>query len=61
MNISRTTGNNPTFLDLVAELDKELWNRNADIQQEYDQYNKIDERSIVVVAYLDNEPLGISG
>ncbi|MDB5013782.1 MAG: family N-acetyltransferase, partial [Daejeonella sp.] len=49
---------NPDFKQLVAELDRDLWNRYQEGQAQYDQHNKLDYLETVVIAYSDNEAVG---
>src|SRR5215213_7572549 len=57
--IIRTTSDNVDFHKLVVELDKELWKRYpADIQAEYAPHNKIINLPTVVLAYVDDQPVG---
>jgi GNAT superfamily N-acetyltransferase len=54
----RTNSNDPAFLALVAELDKDLRGRYEERQDVYDQYNKVPNLSTVVVAYQGDTPVG---
>lgn len=54
----RTTPHHQHFKQLVEELDAELWTRYPDIQQNFAPHNKIDESARVVIAYVDNQPVG---
>jgi putative acetyltransferase len=54
----RTTAHDPDFHFLVAQLDKELWQRYPATQQNFAPHNKIDLTARVVVAYADNLPVG---
>jgi GNAT superfamily N-acetyltransferase len=56
--VSRTTPGHHHFKQLVADLDAELWLRYPAIQQNFAPYNKIDQSARVVIAYLDDQPVG---
>lgn len=43
---------------LVAELDKDLWDRYGSMQLEYQKYNVIENLATVVIAYDDTIPVG---
>jgi putative acetyltransferase len=53
LTITKTTSQNPQFLQLVSELDKELAIRNGDANDFFVQFNKVDLIQHVIVAYLD--------
>jgi putative acetyltransferase len=56
--LARTSSENPDFLKLVKELDKELWERNPNRQSEYVEFNNIDNLQTVVIAYSEGKPVG---
>jgi putative acetyltransferase len=56
--LRRTSGDDPHFQMLVADLDKDLWARYPAIQQNFTPFNKIDPSARVVVAYSQNGPVG---
>ena len=58
IKLIRTNSDNPDFRALVNLLDKELRVRDGDAHSFYAQYNKIDKIKYVVVAYLNNIPVG---
>jgi GNAT superfamily N-acetyltransferase len=58
IKLVRTDSNDPDFRELVKLLDKELAERDGDAHPFYAQYNKIDNIKYVVVAYLENFPVG---
>jgi GNAT superfamily N-acetyltransferase len=58
IKIIRTNSDNKEFRKLVNLLDKELSERDGDAHSFYAQYNRIDKIKYVVVAYLNNIPLG---
>ena len=49
-------GTHPDFRRLVAQLDRELYQRNGDQQAQFDRFNGIDKIQNAVVAYLDGLP-----
>lgn len=56
--IKRTAVKDPDFALLVIDLDKELWLRYPDTQQNFSPFNKVDKTVRVVLAYLDDRPVG---
>lgn len=58
LSTQRTNSDNKDFQLLVLELDKDLAIRDGEEHAFFAQYNKIDAIKYVVVAYLDNEPVG---
>lgn len=58
MTITRTNSNDPDFLCLVAALDKDLRSRYNELQDTYDQYNKVPDLATVVIAYDHDIPVG---
>lgn len=58
MDILRTTSENPDFLALVSDLDKDLAERDGDEHAFYQQFNSIDALKHVVVGYAHGRPLG---
>jgi putative acetyltransferase len=56
--IKRTTSSNTDFHLLIKELDKDLLNRYGQLQQFYNQFNKIENNPNVVIAYINNEAVG---
>lgn len=49
----------PDFKTLVAQLDKELWDRYPDIQAQYAPNNKVENIRTAIIAYHGNKPVGI--
>ena len=47
------------FQLLVAQLDKELWDRYPDLQAQYAPNNKVENIRTAVIAYRENIPVGI--
>lgn len=58
IKVIRTDNQNKDFIELVAELDKELAVRDGEDAAFYQQYNINKGLDQAVVAYSDNEPLG---
>lgn len=58
LTLQRTNSDNKDFQLLVVELDKDLAIRDGDEHAFFAQYNKIDAIKYVIVAYLDNNPVG---
>jgi len=54
----RTKSSDQDFGFLVAKLDLDLNKRYNKAQVEYDKYNKIDLIETVIVAYINNTPVG---
>jgi GNAT superfamily N-acetyltransferase len=55
MKIVKTTSENRDFISLVAALDKSLWERYPEENQEYWQNNILEINPNVVIIYLDNK------
>jgi putative acetyltransferase len=58
MTIKRTTSINTDFHLLIKELDKDLLNRYGQLQQFFNQFNKIENNPNVVIAYINEEAVG---
>jgi putative acetyltransferase len=58
IKIIKTDSDNQDFVQLVRQLDANLNARNKDIQAFYDQFNTIDKIKHVVVAYVNDTPVG---
>lgn len=57
--IKRTDSKDEDFIYLVSLLDKELADRDGDVEHAYyDQFNKIDNLKYAIVAYQENNPIG---
>jgi putative acetyltransferase len=54
----RTDSQNPDFAKLIKDLDANLQSRNGDMQEFFNQFNKVDQIKHVIVAYLNNVPTG---
>lgn len=58
--LKRTTNINPDFKRLIMELDDDLHVRYNKMKYQYNAYTKIDYIETVIVAYMDNSPVGCS-
>ena len=58
ISIVRTDSNNPDFLKLVSELDKELWATYGEAQAAYAPHNKIKTTLPTVLIYENDIPVG---
>ncbi|WP_234734475.1 GNAT family N-acetyltransferase [Tellurirhabdus bombi] len=58
ITVTRTTAADPRFVNLIKELDKDLWDRYQPYQAKYDGFNKVDQSARVVVALADTVPVG---
>jgi putative acetyltransferase len=58
VKIIRTNSDNKDFIELVKQLDHELWKRYGEEQSFFDRFNKLDSIKHVVVAYQDSKPIG---
>lgn len=58
IKLKRTTSTSIDFIELTQQLDKELKHIYGDSQDEFDQYNIINDLPTVVIAYIDENPVG---
>ena len=58
IEIKRTSSSETDFQHLVSELDWELSTRNRETNEFFAQYNKIDQIKNVIIATIDNKPVG---
>ena len=58
LHLIRTNSENPDFISLVKSLDEDLLIRDGKDHAFFSQFNKIDKIKYVVVAYLNNSPVG---
>ena len=58
VTIKRTNSDDPHFQDLIIALDKDLWVRYPEIQQDYEVLDKVKNIPTVVVAYVNALPVG---
>lgn len=56
--LKRTNSDDPVFQELIIALDKDLWLRYPEIQQDYEVLDKVKNIPTVVVAYVDALPVG---
>jgi hypothetical protein len=57
ITVKRTNNEDTDFKALITELDKELRRKYGNMQDEYDQYNIIENLETVVIIYSDKECL----
>ncbi|MDY0780389.1 GNAT family N-acetyltransferase [Tenacibaculum sp. IB213877] len=58
IQLIRTNSNNKDFVTLVKKLDQFLAVSDGEDHAFYDQFNKLDTIKHVIVAYLDDKPVG---
>lgn len=58
IRIIRTTSEDQDFMQLIAALDDDLYQRNGEAQLKYRPYNKVDMIKHVVLVYVDGKPVG---
>lgn len=58
VEIKRTCSSDLDFQYLVSKLDRDLSKRNGEINDFFAQYNKIDHIKNVIIAIIDNKPVG---
>lgn len=58
ITLKRTNSNDKDFSDLIKQLDKDLRTLYESSQEEFDQYNVIENLDTVMIAYENNEPVG---
>ena len=58
IKLIRCNSVNKDFRDLVILLDEDLNSRYGILQTQYEKFNKIESIDTVVVAYLDEVPIG---
>jgi GNAT superfamily N-acetyltransferase len=58
ITVKRTTSEDKDFNALISELNIELRRTYGNMQDEYDQYNIIENLETVVIIYSDNAPIG---
>jgi GNAT superfamily N-acetyltransferase len=58
VTIKRTDNTDKDFKMLVSLLDMDLLERYKEKQAEYDKYNKIENLTTVVIAYVNDKPVG---
>lgn len=55
IKITKTTSENSDFINLIAELDKSLWERYPELKSNYWGNNILEINPNVVIIYLENE------
>lgn len=55
--IRRTPSSDPTFAELIRQLDEDLWKRYGEVQGQYAPHNVLDTQT-AVIAVQDGEPAG---
>lgn len=59
ITITRTTSNNPDFLELVKHLDADLYQRDGELMTTFfGQHNHVPNLATVIVAYKGHRPVG---
>jgi len=58
VTLKRTNSEDPHFQELIIALDKDLWLRYPEVQQDYEVLDKVKNIPTVVVAYVDALPVG---
>jgi len=58
INLKRTDSSDKDFHSLVEKLNNDLLDRYGELQVFYNQFNKIDNIPNVVIAYMDDKPVG---
>lgn len=58
LELVRTTSQNTDFSNLIVKLDENLASRNGDMQEYFNQFNKVDAIRHVVIAYVNDIAVG---
>jgi GNAT superfamily N-acetyltransferase len=58
MVFKRTTGDDKDFIKLTSMLDSELYERYGELQDRYNQYNRLDSIKHVIILYDGNSAAG---
>jgi putative acetyltransferase len=59
ITLTRTSSNNPDFLELVKHLDADLYQRDGELMSTFfGQHNHVPNLSTVIVAYKNGVPIG---
>jgi putative acetyltransferase len=58
LTLIKSNSDNPDFAILIKDLDANLQSRNGDMQEFFNQFNKVDQIKHVIVAYLNKVPAG---
>ncbi|MFV8370484.1 GNAT family N-acetyltransferase [Flavobacterium sp. LB2R40] len=57
IKIFKTTSENPDFVNLIAKLDKSLWDRYPELKVDYWGNNILELNPNVIVVYVKNKPV----
>ncbi len=58
IELFRTTSENTDFRKMVNALDVDLYERNGDVQSQYEQYNQVDKIRHAIVIYFEGKAVG---
>ncbi len=58
ISMVRSSSSSKDFIDLTNQLDVDLNERNGSMQSSYNQFNIIQSLDTVIIAYLDETPVG---
>ncbi|MHC0445388.1 GNAT family N-acetyltransferase [Flavobacterium sp. 3-218] len=58
LELVRTTSQNTDFSELIVQLDANLASRNGEMQEYFNQFNKVDAIKHVVIAYINGIAVG---
>lgn len=58
LELVRTTSQNADFANLIVKLDENLASRNGDMQEYFNQFNKVDTIKHVIIAYINGIAVG---
>ncbi|QSW88340.1 GNAT family N-acetyltransferase [Flavobacterium endoglycinae] len=58
LKLIRTTSQNTDFANLIVKLDENLASRNGDMQEYFNQFNKVDAIKHVIIAYINGVAVG---
>ncbi|WP_349306048.1 GNAT family N-acetyltransferase [Flavobacterium tyrosinilyticum] len=58
LELVRTTSQNADFASLIVKLDENLASRNGDMQEYFNQFNKVDAIKHVIIAYINGIAVG---
>ncbi|WDF66698.1 GNAT family N-acetyltransferase [Flavobacterium sp. KACC 22763] len=58
LKLERTTSQNTDFSNLIVKLDANLASRNGEMQEYFNQFNKIDAIKHVIIAYVNGIAVG---
>lgn len=58
LKLERTNSQNTDFSKLIVQLDANLASRNGDMQEYFNQFNKVDSIKHVIIAYVNDTAVG---